>query len=157
MATDWDLVARTNALEKRLANVRRELPGAEVPALAAVQSRADAVMAPLGERASPPMPGEDSLQYRKRLMRHLAPHSPRFKDTRFDSLDGPAIDAIEPHIYHDADVAARDTTKPGVLIPIEERDRSGRLITRYVGDMSVFLAPFSSGGQSGNFNPKFVG
>ena len=95
-------------MEKRVANVRRELPGSEVDALAAAQTRADAVMAPLGARASPPIPGETSLEYRRRMLKHLAPHSTRFKDSRFDGMDAGVIGEIERHVYADAQAAARD-------------------------------------------------
>jgi hypothetical protein len=159
MVTDYDLIARTNALEKRLANVRRELPGAEVTALAAAQSRADAVMAPLGGRASPPMPGETSIEYRRRLVGHLAVHSPRFKDTRFGGMDSNVLGELERHVYNDAETAARDPSNhpPGILIPIKEQWADGRTVTRFAGDAAAFLAPFTSAGYSGTINPKLTG
>lgn len=80
MATDWDLVARTNALEKRVANVRREITGEDAAALSAAQVRADAMMAQLGRRASPPIAGETPLDYRRRMLKDIAPYAPQFKD-----------------------------------------------------------------------------
>jgi hypothetical protein len=154
MATDWDTVARVNALERRVGNVRRELTGADVDALAAAQHRADSVMAPFGERASPPIAGETPLDYRRRLLAKIAPRSPEFKNSRFGSLDAGTLPVIEERVYTDAANAARtaaDATA-GVLVPFEERDRTGRVITKYRGDIAAFLAPFTLNGCSGHFN-----
>lgn len=158
MATDWDLIARTNALEKRVANVRREQSGEEAAALTAAQNRADSVLAQLGGRASPPIAGETPLEYRRRMLRDIAQYTPQFKNSRFGSLDAGMVEVIEPRVYADAAnaaYAAADAT-PGVLIPFEERDVSGRVITKFHGDIAAFLAPFTLSGQSGRIN-RFPG
>lgn len=156
--TDWDLIARTNAIEKRVANVRREVPGEEAAALAQAQTRADSVMAQLGGRASPPIAGETPLEYRRRMLRDIAPYAPQFKNSRFGSLDHASVEVIEPRVYADATNAAHAAAdaRPGVLVPFEERDVSGRLITKFHGDIAAFLAPFTLNGQSGRIN-RFPG
>jgi hypothetical protein len=154
VATDWDTVARVNAIEKRVANIRRETTLADVDAMAATQSRADSVLAHFGQRASPPIPGERHSEYRKRMLATLAPYSSEFKSSRFGSLDDATLPVIEDRVYQDAAAAARaDADKtPGVLIPFEERDCTGRLITKYRGDIGAFLAPFVLDGVSGRIN-----
>jgi hypothetical protein len=152
--TDWDVVARVNAMEKRVANVRRETTLADVDAMAATQSRADSVLAHFGQRASPPIPGERHSEYRKRMLATLAPYSSEFKSSRFGNLDDATLPVIEDRVYTDAANAARTAADktPGALVPFEERDRTGRVITKYRGDIAAFLAPFTLNGCSGHFN-----
>jgi hypothetical protein len=136
---DYDLVARSSALERRVANLTRERPASEIAALAAAQTRADSVAAMFGDRASPPVMGETETDYRRRLLKPIAQHSPRFKNSRFDNLDGPTLNLIETEVYADAASNFRSTADatPGKIFAIEERDRAGRLITSYRGDWSA--------------------
>lgn len=139
-----ELRLRLQSLESQVKGIKRETSREDVDALANVQARADSVSAMFGERASPPMPGETVLDYRKRVVGKFKRHSNRFKDTRFDSLDGATLDAVEEIVYHDAVEAARATGEavPGLLVPFVERDSAGRQITRFHGDVGAFLAPF---------------
>lgn len=63
------------------------------------------------------------------------------------------IDALEPRVYADAANAARAAAdaRPGVLVPFERQDQSGRTITEFHGDIGAFMAPFTRGGLSGSF------
>ena len=148
--------AQLAAMQSQIRGFTAEVDGTERDALAAAQSRFDAVAAMLGDRAPAPMPGETSLAYRRRVLKRIAPHSPRFKDSRFDGLDANTMTVVEDQVYADATTSARQTiqAKPGVLVPVVERI-GGRDITRYHGDPGAFFAPFVSGGLSGSIrHPK---
>jgi colicin import membrane protein len=139
VATDWDLVARSGALERRVANLIRERPASEIAALEAAQHRADSVGAMVGDRVSSPTPGETVVDYRKRMLKHIAQHSPRFRAARFDGLEGPILGLIEDEVYHDAasSFQSRAAATPGQVFAVEERDRAGRVITKFHGDWSA--------------------
>jgi hypothetical protein len=153
--TDWDTLARVNALRKEVAAVRRELSSEDIEALATTQARADAALQPLGKRASPPISGETPTAYRQRQLRHLAPLSPRFKDETFYTVTGATLAACEDIVYTDAAAAARDSDSPanaGRLIPLQERDVGGRLVTKFAGDPLAWMSAFMSNGQRGYIN-----
>lgn len=139
-----ELRLRLARVEGLLKGITNETPATERDALAAAQNRADSVAAMFGDRPPAPIPGETSLDYRRRLLKRFAPHSPRFKDSRFDGLDPSILTTVEDQVYADASNSARNVARstPGRLIPFEERDRAGRVITRFHGDIGAFLAPF---------------
>jgi hypothetical protein len=140
-----ELRLRLKALEGVVKGITTETPAAERDALAAAQHRADGVMAQLGgERAPAPVPGEASIDYRRRLANKLKKYSTRFKESRFDAYDPAALDLVEGEVYADAVASAKSAagTTPGVLVPHVERDISGRQITRFYGDVGAFLEPF---------------
>lgn len=139
-----ELKARLAKLEGTVKIMRDEVPASERDALAAAQVRADSVMAMLGDRAPAPIPGETSLDYRKRLASRLRQHSPRFKESRFDGFDSVTMGLVEDQVYADAVASAKagPSSTPGVLVPFQERDSAGRLITRFHGDIGAFIAPF---------------
>ena len=154
-----EMKERLARLERQLKGITTELPTAERDALAAAQARADSVAAMFGDRAPPAISGETSVDYRKRLLSRFQKHSPTFKDTRLTAFDSATLAAVEDRVYADALSSARapgDAT-PGMLIPFEERDRAGRIITRYHGDIAAFMEPFIPQSQQIvklNRNPK---
>lgn len=155
MPTDWDTLARVNALRKEVAAVRRELSSEDVEALVATQARADAALQPFGKRSSPPISGETPDKYRQRMLRHLAPLSPRFKDETFHYVTGAALAVCEDQVYADAASAARDCDNPanaGRLIPLRKADDTGRVITRFAGDPLSWMTAFMDGGRRGHIN-----
>jgi hypothetical protein len=108
-----------------------------------------------GDRASPPLAGERPIDYRRRLAARFQKHSERFKETRFDTMDPNTLGVMEDLIYADAVAAAKapgGASTPGQLIPIQERDSAGRMITRFVGDIGAFMAPFTSPGATVRVN-----
>ena len=139
-------------LERRVANVQRPQSDAEMNAIAAAMTRADAVARLYGTTASRPVPGESGLAYRKRLAANFAQHT-RFAGSRFDSLDAAAFGAIEEVVYQDATHAAwsNDRAQPGQLIPVQTVDAAGRTFTKFIGDPAVWMAPFMTNGQVGHF------
>lgn len=145
---------RIIALEAKIKHLTTEVPVDERNALALAQSRADSVAAMFGDRASPPIPGERPIDYRKRQLGRFQKHSARFKDSRLDSLDEAMLGPIEDIVYADAVQAAKSPTvgSPGQLIPIVTRDQAGRQITRFGGDIGAFMAPFMTGATVGRIN-----
>ncbi len=150
--------ARIAALEAQIRQLTTEQPAEERNALALAQSRADNVAAMFGDRASQPLAGEKPIDYRKRLLGRFQKHSVRFKESRFDRLDDAMLGPIEDIVYADAVAAAKapGVGAPGQLIPFTERDRAGRTITKYGGDIATWMLPFMTGATVGriNRNPK---
>lgn len=135
---------RLAALEGTMKKFSRETSAADQDALASTQSRADSVAAMFGDRAPPPVAGEEPIAYRRRMLGRFQRHSPRFKDTRFDSYDANTMGLVEDQVYADAVSSARTTTevRGGVLIPYVEKGYGGREITRFYGDIGAFMEPF---------------
>ena len=144
------LRAELAAVTRQVKGMTVEVDGSDRDALAAAQARADSVAAMFGDRAPPPVPGETSLAYRRRVVKRFAPHSPQFKDSRFDALDSAQMTVMEDRVYADAvnTAHAKHEATPGVLIPVVERI-GGRDITRFQGDIGAFMAPFVTGATSG--------
>jgi hypothetical protein len=104
-----------------------------------VQSRAETVLQALGDSAPPPaiVQGESLQSYRRRLADRLRVHSPRWGGhVALDHFSGAALDEVENQIYADALAASRDPARvpAGTLRESIEVDRTGRRITRFVGD-----------------------
>lgn len=138
-----ELRLRLLALESQIKGIKRETPREEMDAIAASQSRADAVAAMFNDRAPPATPGETPLDYRKRLIGRFKRHSDRFKEARFDSMDANTLGVVEDIVYMDAMNAARNTAdaQVGMLVPYTER-YGNREITKFHGDVGAFIAPF---------------
>ncbi len=139
-------IAALNAKLQPLSNDDRD-------ALSAAQARADSLAQMYGDSVTAPLHGESPLAYRKRLVEKFKKHSAEFKETRLDSIEGPAFDLIEDRIYADAATAsmASSNIKEGQLIPVVTRDQSGRMITEYRGDIEGFLRPFKAPAVKANF------
>jgi hypothetical protein len=141
--------ARVYAIEQQLRAIRD--PNRDPAEFEAIQARADAVAAMFGDRAPPAIPGETPLDYRKRLLAQFQGFSPQFEKTRLHSFDAPTIEALEQRIYADAQAAAYQSTQPGELRAVQSHE-GGRLITRFVGDVGEFMAPFSHHGATVKIN-----
>jgi len=151
-AKNAELSDRLAALESFMREQTRELSASERDALATTQARWDSVAAMFGDRAPQPIGGESSLAYRKRNMERFKKHSPKFKDSRFDSADAGMIDAIEEIIRNDAISAARTPAQAGagILVPTVTQ-AGGREITRFYGDPMSWMQHFMTGAQVGSF------
>lgn len=149
-AENKGLRARLERLEARLG---REVDPTERDALATAQARADGALAMFGERAPGPLPGDDVLSYRRRLVQRLAKYSPEFKEGNFAQTDPATLDLIEAKVYADAQVAAKTTAsnRVGALVPVTTRE-FGRDVTRYHGDPLAWMAPYMRGANLGKFN-----
>ncbi len=137
-------------LQRMVRGLTTETPVAERDALARAQARADGIAGLFGERALPPMLGEGSVAYRKRVLASFQKHSQRLGTFDLARLDATSLVPIEDLILADAADAARSPGRaaPGILIPITTRE-GGRDVTRFTGDISAFMAPFMSGATVG--------
>ena len=137
-------------LQRMVKGLTTETPVAERDALARAQARADGIAGLFGERALPPMLGEGSVAYRKRVLASFQKHSQRLGTFDLARLDATSLVPIEDLILADAADAARSPSRaaPGILIPITTRE-GGRDVTRFTGDISAFMAPFMCGATVG--------
>ena len=115
--------------------------------MADAQAKADSIYSAFGKSASRPLQGEGLMAYRKRLLRGLQAHSDSYKDINLRAIKDKALLALaEKQIFADAvSAAARNDSQigGGNLIAIEERDRAGRTITKFKGDVNSWLESFT--------------
>lgn len=143
VAENTEMKGRLAQLEARMKPVSAE----DRDALARAQMRADSIAGLFGQRASPAIPGETPLEYRRRLAGDFKQHSAMFKDKSLANFDADMLGFAEEKIYADAASAARAPGRAsgGTLIPIRSVDEAGRTITSWTGDngawMSVFMTP----------------
>lgn len=142
---------RMKRLEEALGDVVKVLPKArsdeDYHAMCDVQARADEVYSALGQRSAPRfLDGEDSLGYRRRLVRDLKKHSPDWKDVNIHAItDDSAFSVMERRVYADAmSVAATPVTAdPGTLRAVHRTGPGGHKITEYVGEPSTWMNTFA--------------
>ena len=113
--------------------------------MADCQAKADSVYSAFGKSASRPLSGESLTAYRKRMVRGLQAHSDEMKNVNINAIKDEAMLAVvEKRVYADAIAASRGTgaiTK-GQLIELHKKDRAGRTITEFRGDMEAWLGDF---------------
>lgn len=137
-------------LREQVAALRKMVPAShsaeDRKAFVAVQMEAEPVYQAFGiaDGATSPLHGETLDEYRVRLARKHQVHSKRWKDVDLSTISGPALQNVVTQIYADAMVEARipSVIEPGVLMERQEQDRTGRKITRFVGDPAAAWAPF---------------
>lgn len=157
-----DAARHDSATSTKIADLERQLAAMSarfVPVsaedrnmLATAQSRADGVAGLFGKRASPPVPGESPIEYRRRLASDFKQHSAKFKDSRLDSMDEATFGAIEEMVYADAVSAARSPDRgnaAGMLIKLQRQDEAGRTITEWTGDNLAWMQTFMTPGRVG--------
>lgn len=100
------------------------------------QARADKVAQAFGDSAPRWVDGESLSQYRQRLLSKFKAHSADWKGVALAKLGDDVLGVAETRIYADAIVAATDPANvpAGQLREIIETDRSGRRISRFIGD-----------------------
>ncbi|MDE3023897.1 MAG: NUDIX hydrolase, partial [Pseudomonadota bacterium] len=152
--SDADLRSQIASLNARLSTLSTQPSMEERDAMASAQSRADKIARLFGDSVSPPVAGESSIEYRKRLAAKFQKHCDKFKSVRLDSLEGPVFDEVERTIYADAQTSALNpaSAPEGRLIPDVSIDPAGRSITRYHGDPLAWMKHFMTGSQSVRFN-----
>jgi hypothetical protein len=148
-----DAAARLDALQRRVERLAQPVDAAERDALALAQSRADSAYAHAGQAVSPPVPGESSLTYRRRLLAPMLSQSDQFKGADARSLDATTIGPIEELVYADAIAAAKrpENYLPGELRPVTTHE-FGRDVTRFYGDISAWMDAFTTPGASVRIN-----
>lgn len=109
------------------------------------QAKADSVYASFGKSASRPMQGENVMAYRKRMLKGLQKYSDSYKSVNINSIKDEALLSLaEKQIFADALSASRTSVGVGAgrLVELHERDRAGRTITKFRGDMDSWLGAF---------------
>jgi len=117
----------------------------EEAAYADCQAKADSVYSAFGKSASRPLQGESLMAYRKRMVRGLQAHSDEMKNVNINAIkDEAMLSVVEKRVYADAVAASRGTgaIAKGQLIEIHKKDRAGRTITEFRGDMEAWLGEF---------------
>lgn len=145
------LRVQASGMQSKLDRITAPISDTERRALEAAQCRFDSVGAYTGARASAPIPGETSLDYRKRLLAPLAGAHDRYKQSRLGPLDSAMLATVEEIVYADA-VSNAKQVPAGTLKAVQERDAAGRLVTRFFGDCGVWMQHYSSPGAVGTFN-----
>jgi hypothetical protein len=137
------LLRRIDVLER---NARRRTPVSdeELHAIGEAQTAWDSTAQAHGQRASRPMDGETLESYERRHAKRFQQFSKRWGKVDLTELP-PAVQQIAfPEIRADARKAAdflSDGATP-VLREIRTADRTGRIISEFVGPVSATLAPF---------------
>lgn len=134
------LQGRLSEQDKVIAGVAKAVAprsASDEAALADIQARADAVYMAHGERAKPPLFGESSLGYRRRLARDLQKWSKDWKDVDLGVIaDVKAFEAIEGKVYADALIAAKDPAnlpEEGLVSRTEVNPYTGQRTITYHG------------------------
>ena len=79
------------------------------------------------------------------MLRGLQAYSDSYKSVNLASIkDAQLLNIAEKQIFNDALMAAKSPTMfaPDQLIEIHEKDRAGRTITEFRGDMEAWLGEF---------------
>ena len=117
----------------------------EEAVMADCQAKADSVYSAFGKSASRPLSGESLTAYRKRMVRGLQAHSDEMKNVNINAIkDEAMLTVVEKRVYADAIAASRGTgaIAKGQLIELHKKDRAGRTITEFRGDMEAWLGDF---------------
>jgi hypothetical protein len=149
--------AVTKAVEAAVAPFKTELQSlkgavhispADKDALAAIQARADEAACLFAEKAPGALVGETAIDYRKRLAAKYKAHSPKWKDADLNALNDSILSIAEGDIYADAKAAAAQPAEAsaGKLYPVVHEDQTGRKITEWKGDKSVWMDQFKASG-----------
>lgn len=148
---DPTTAAKVRDLEAQMANLLknqpRQLDDSEYRAMADAQANCDRVAQAFGDSQGAPRPlqGESLLGYRKRLVSKYAKHSAAFKAVDISAInDAAMLDVVEKQVYADAMAAANSPGEVGAgnLREIVTHDTTGRRVSTFVGDPSVWTNQF---------------
>jgi hypothetical protein len=140
------LQARIDVLERESRQNRRRAPVSdeELNAIAEAQTAWDNAAQSHGLRASRPMDGETLEGYERRHAKRFQKHSTKWGKVDLTALPSEVLAIALPEIRADARRAADipGTGAEAVLREIRTADRTGRIISEFVGPVSATLAPF---------------
>ncbi len=121
-----------------------QMSDAEMQKLRDAQARADTAYLSHGTQAPPPMHGETSSEYRRRLLAPLQKHSSDIGAVNLSMCPPDILPIVEAKVYADSVAAARSPkgVVPGTLREIQSRDASGRQINEFFGHPDACWAPF---------------
>jgi 8-oxo-dGTP pyrophosphatase MutT (NUDIX family) len=139
--SDGEVRSRIDALEKKVPD---EVPENEEAEMADAQAKADSVYMAFGKKAPPPLRGERSLGYRRRLIGSFKEHSPAWGKVNLNSLPAEAFAIAEEQIRADAMTFALSPTNApeDTLRESVRMDSTGRRITTFHGKPDVWLSDF---------------
>lgn len=123
-----------------------------------VQAKADSVYSSFGKSASRALQGESLIAYRKRILRGLQSYSDSYKDINLSKeiVGEKMLELAEKQIFADAISKSREpmTFAADSLVAVKSQE-GGREVTRYRGDINVWLDSFRAPTQVGRLqNPK---
>ena len=140
--------AMNKELMDRIARLEAQLKGnsdEERNELSAIQKKADSVYAAFSDAAPAPLAGEQPLAYRRRVLEKLKKYSDDYKSVDLSVVKDSAMLAIvEKKVYADAMAASKSSSFIGAgnLTKRVREDGTGRRITEYHGDPSVWMNDF---------------
>ena len=138
-----------SSLRKQMADLERRMPVELKPEdrekFVQAQARAEKVSMAFGDSAPRWLNGESLVQYRKRLLRGFQSHSPAWKASDLVGVnDETTLANIETQVYADAMTAAMNPVSDDgpMLRAVNEKDRTGRVITKFYGSPEACWGPF---------------
>jgi hypothetical protein len=142
-ADNAKLRRRIDELERQQRQLSRERTDEEIDQLAEAQRDWGVVAQMHGERASRPLDGEPVDVYNRRHAKRYQKHSTKWGKVDLSTLPRQVLDIAVPEIRADSKAAAQTVTAgDAVLREIQTTDRTGRIISEFVGPVSATLAPF---------------
>lgn len=107
-----------------------------------------------GQRPVRPMDGERPLSFDRRCARMFQQFSEKWKRADLANCDSGVLAIASPEIRADALQAAYRPAQvvPGMLREIKTRDRAGREVSEFVGDVDTWLNQFSLPVQRARFD-----
>jgi hypothetical protein len=140
------LLNRIDVLEREARQNRRRAPVSdeELNAIAEAQTEWDRAAQSHGLRASRPMDGETLEGYERRHAKRFQQHSKNWAKVDLSALPSEVLAIALPEIRADARRAAENggDMPNAVLREIRTPDRTGRIISEFVGPVAATLAPF---------------
>jgi 8-oxo-dGTP pyrophosphatase MutT (NUDIX family) len=149
-AADTEVSRRIQAVEKiakDAMSMAKPLADDDHARLADAWTRTDDVCTAFGVKTPRPMPGESSMQFRRRVAKSLQEHSKTWKAVDLSSAafaDEAAFGIAESQILAEAAAVARSpaSVKPGELREITKTVR-GHEVTEFVGDPRSWMDPLA--------------
>ncbi len=153
MSETADLRNRIRAMQDQVGLLRRPLSDDERTEIAQATERAAAAYREFGWTPSQPVPGESPICYRRRILQPMLEHSQSYAKATLDGVQAAALAGIERTVLDEAVQKARSPSShaPMTLVPVKERDVSGREITRFNGDNMAWMQYFMTPGRVGKF------
>jgi hypothetical protein len=122
-----------------------EISDADRAQFVTVQMKADPVYQAFGDGSAPRfVSGESLTDYQRRLLTKYKGHSKHWKDVDLAKADSAVLGVAEAQIYADAMLAAAapSSVPVGTLREIVDTDRTGRRISKFIGDAEACWSPF---------------
>lgn len=139
-----EIRAKVDRLSRAVSRMPKSMGDDDYATMADHQARADGVYAGFGKRAPAPLQGESPEAYEIRLLKGVQEHSTHWASVPLRALPAEARAIAREQIYADAASAARSPVNlpAGSLREIRRRDQSGREITEFFGEPSVWMGEF---------------